>query len=121
MSVARKGLTLAKKLLFRNTLIPHEFAVVLPDPQSEIAVWLCGMGAVREVTNRYTTACCGKDIDFTFRPAIPNNRSPNPDRNNTSRVSRLLTNLPAKHSALPAPSDRRETSQFDCPRNWGCT
>ncbi len=59
MSVARKGLTLAKKLLFGNTLIPYEFAVALPYPQSEIAVWLCGMGAAREVTNCYTTACCG--------------------------------------------------------------
>jgi hypothetical protein len=52
-------LTLGKKLLFSNTLIPHEFSVALPDPQTEIAVWLCGMGAVREVTSRYTTACCG--------------------------------------------------------------
>ena len=59
MSAARKGLTLAKKLLFGNTLIPHEFVVALPDPQSEIAVWLSGMGAVREVTHRCTTACCG--------------------------------------------------------------
>jgi hypothetical protein len=59
MSIARKGLTLAKKLLFKDTLIPHEFAIALPYPQSEIAVWLCGMGAIREVTNRYTTACCG--------------------------------------------------------------
>jgi hypothetical protein len=59
MSVARKGIALAKKLFFGNTLIPHEFTVALPDPQSEIAVWLCGMGAIREVTNRYTTACCG--------------------------------------------------------------
>lgn len=59
MSVARKGFTFAKKLLFRDTLIPYEFAVALPHPQSEIAVWLCGMGAARDVTNRYTTACCG--------------------------------------------------------------
>lgn len=59
MSVARKGRTLARKLLFGNTLIPHEFSIALPHPQSEITVWLCGMGAVREVTNRYTTACCG--------------------------------------------------------------
>ena len=59
MSVAHSGFTLAKKLLFGNTLIPHEFAVGLPDPQSEITVWLGGMGAVREITNCYTTACCG--------------------------------------------------------------
>jgi flavin reductase (DIM6/NTAB) family NADH-FMN oxidoreductase RutF len=45
-------------LVYADTQIPQEFTISLREPQSEIVVWLHGMGAPRDVTQCYTTACC---------------------------------------------------------------
>jgi flavin reductase (DIM6/NTAB) family NADH-FMN oxidoreductase RutF len=47
-----------KKIVFGDTSLPQEFTIGLMEPQTEIAVWLHGMGAPLDVTRRYTTACC---------------------------------------------------------------
>jgi len=57
MSVISKGGRVVKNLLFGDTLIPQEFTVGMVEPQREIAVWLHGMGAPLDVTNRHSTAC----------------------------------------------------------------
>jgi flavin reductase (DIM6/NTAB) family NADH-FMN oxidoreductase RutF len=46
-----------KTLMFGNTLLPQEFTIGLEEPQTEIAVWLHGMGAPRDVTYRHAPAC----------------------------------------------------------------
>jgi flavin reductase (DIM6/NTAB) family NADH-FMN oxidoreductase RutF len=46
-----------KNIVFGDTLLPQEFTIGLTDPQTEIAVWLYGMGIPRDVTSRQSTAC----------------------------------------------------------------
>jgi flavin reductase (DIM6/NTAB) family NADH-FMN oxidoreductase RutF len=46
-----------KNIVFGDSLLPQEFTVGLADPQTEITVWLHGMGAPRDVTLRQSTAC----------------------------------------------------------------
>jgi flavin reductase (DIM6/NTAB) family NADH-FMN oxidoreductase RutF len=46
-----------KKILFAGTLIPQEFTIGLPDPQTEITVWLDGIGSPRDITSLHSTAC----------------------------------------------------------------
>jgi len=46
-----------KDVVFADTLLPQEFTIGLPDPQTEIAVWLHGMDEPRDVTLRQSTAC----------------------------------------------------------------
>lgn len=48
----------AKSAAFGDTLVPLEFTLGLTEPQIETAVWLHGLGAPRDVTYRYSTACC---------------------------------------------------------------
>jgi flavin reductase (DIM6/NTAB) family NADH-FMN oxidoreductase RutF len=51
----RKGI---EHIAFGNTLLPQEFTIGLPDPQSEISLWLYGMGTPLDVTRHETTVCC---------------------------------------------------------------
>src|SRR5215469_686753 len=53
-------------------LLPQEFTLGFPEPQTEIAVWLDGAGAPRDVTYCYSVACgapltfcigMGRDVD----------------------------------------------------------
>jgi hypothetical protein len=44
-------------LLFGGTLLPQEFTLGMTEPQTEVSVWLQGIGAPQEVTGRQTTAC----------------------------------------------------------------
>jgi hypothetical protein len=46
-----------KKAAFGKTLLPQEFTLGLPDPQTEITVFLRGAGLNREVTEHVSTAC----------------------------------------------------------------
>ncbi len=46
-----------QKIAFGNTLLPQEFTVGLVEPQSEVSVWLYGIGTPHEVTDQLTTAC----------------------------------------------------------------
>lgn len=51
---SRKGI---RDLIFGDTLLPQEFTVGMAESQSEIAVWLHGLGAPVDVTCRHSTAC----------------------------------------------------------------
>ncbi|MGC1905433.1 MAG: hypothetical protein WA715_16550 [Candidatus Acidiferrum sp.] len=44
-------------IVFAGTRLPEEFTIGLAEPQTEVSVWLHGMGAPRDVTLRQTTAC----------------------------------------------------------------
>lgn len=44
-------------------VLPQEFTLGFPEPQTEIAVWLHGTGAAVDVTNRYSVAC-GAPLTF---------------------------------------------------------
>jgi flavin reductase (DIM6/NTAB) family NADH-FMN oxidoreductase RutF len=57
MSILESGRRALKKIAFGDTLLPQEFTIGLGGPQSEIAVWLHGLGAPRDVTHRHSTAC----------------------------------------------------------------
>ncbi|MGB6687463.1 MAG: hypothetical protein WBE76_06440 [Terracidiphilus sp.] len=47
-----------KKIAYGDTSIPQEFTIALRQPQAEVAVYLDGLGAPRDVTNRHAIACC---------------------------------------------------------------
>jgi flavin reductase (DIM6/NTAB) family NADH-FMN oxidoreductase RutF len=57
MSILEGGRRALKKIVFGDTLLPQEFTIGLVGPQMEIAVWLHGLGAPRDVTHRHSTAC----------------------------------------------------------------
>ena len=46
-----------KKVAFGETLLAQEFFIGLPEPQTEISVWLHGLGAPLDVTHRHSMAC----------------------------------------------------------------
>ena len=46
-----------KHVAFGKTLLPQEFSLGMPDPQTEITVWLQGPGIRRDVTSHLSTAC----------------------------------------------------------------
>jgi flavin reductase (DIM6/NTAB) family NADH-FMN oxidoreductase RutF len=46
-----------KKIAFGETLVPQEFTLGLPDPQTEITVWLDGAGAPIDITHRHSMVC----------------------------------------------------------------
>ncbi len=58
MSILRQCRQALKNIVYGDTLLPQEFTIGLSEPQTEIAVWLHGLGAPIDVTFRHTTACC---------------------------------------------------------------
>ena len=56
MSTVKDLLNAVSKLVFGNSLLPQEFTIGLPDPQTEVSVWLHGRGAPRDITWRHSTA-----------------------------------------------------------------
>ncbi len=46
-----------KTVALGDTLLPQEFTIGLQEPQTEISIWLRGIGGPRDVTQRFTTAC----------------------------------------------------------------
>ena len=57
MSILHKTRSALKHLIFGDAALPEEFTIGLADPQTEISLWLHGMGAPIDVTSRYSTAC----------------------------------------------------------------
>src|ERR1700761_5869520 len=57
MSIIHKIRLVIKRIAFGNTLLPQEFTLGLEDPQTEITVWLHGVGAPRDVTRRHSMVC----------------------------------------------------------------
>jgi flavin reductase (DIM6/NTAB) family NADH-FMN oxidoreductase RutF len=49
--------SLLKRLLVGNETLPQQVTVAIREPQSEIAVWLKGKGAPRDVTHLHSIAC----------------------------------------------------------------
>jgi hypothetical protein len=46
-----------KRLLMGDEALPQEVTVAICEPQGEIAVWLYGRGAPRDVTHLHSIAC----------------------------------------------------------------
>lgn len=63
-----------KKVAFGDTLLSQEFFLGLLEPQTEISVWLHGLGAPIDVTHRHTTACAAP---FTICVAFDEGQNPN--------------------------------------------
>jgi hypothetical protein len=57
MSIIGRCRKVIQKLVFGNTLLPQAFTIGLAEPQTEIVVWLHGMGARMDVTHRHSMAC----------------------------------------------------------------
>ena len=57
MSIIGRCRSGIQRLIFGDSLIPQAFTIGLTDPQTEVAVWLHGMGAPIDVTNRHSMAC----------------------------------------------------------------
>jgi hypothetical protein len=62
-----------KKIVFGDTLLSQEFFLGLPEPQTEIAVWLHGLETPINVTHRHTMACTAP---FTVCVAFDEGRKP---------------------------------------------
>jgi hypothetical protein len=74
MSIIRSVRRALKNIVFGDTLLPQEFSIGLVAPQSEIAVWLNGMGTERDITHRHSTAC---SAPFVICIAFDQDATPN--------------------------------------------
>ena len=54
LRLARKTL---KRVVLGNADVPEQCTVAMPDPQSEVAVWLHGLGSRLNVTDRHAIVC----------------------------------------------------------------
>src|SRR5580698_9914105 len=57
MSIASRSRNAIQKIIFGDTLLPQEFSLGLPEPQTEIAVWLHGVKEPLDVTWQHSMAC----------------------------------------------------------------
>jgi flavin reductase (DIM6/NTAB) family NADH-FMN oxidoreductase RutF len=57
MSIATRVRAGIKKVALWKSLLPQEFTLGLPEPQTEITVFLRGVGVQRDVTDHVSTAC----------------------------------------------------------------
>ena len=57
MSIVGQCRGAIQRLVFGGTLIPQAFTIGLEDPQTEITVWLHGMGTPIDITDRHSMAC----------------------------------------------------------------
>jgi flavin reductase (DIM6/NTAB) family NADH-FMN oxidoreductase RutF len=57
MSITSRSRNAIQKIIFGDSLLPQEFSLGLPEPQTEVAVWLHGMGEPLDVTWQHTMAC----------------------------------------------------------------
>jgi hypothetical protein len=73
MSIIRRCRKKIERIVFGDTLLPQAFTIGLSDPQTEISVWLHGMGAPLDVTWRHSMACADP---FTVCLAFDEGRGP---------------------------------------------
>jgi flavin reductase (DIM6/NTAB) family NADH-FMN oxidoreductase RutF len=73
MSIVRQCRKAIQRVVFGNTLLPQEFFLGLADPQTEVTVWLYGMGTPLDVTLRHSMACAAP---FTVCIAFDEDRKP---------------------------------------------
>jgi flavin reductase (DIM6/NTAB) family NADH-FMN oxidoreductase RutF len=57
MSAAHKAATALRWMLLGKTNLPQQCSLGIHDPQTEVSVWLHGMGAPRDVTFSHSIAC----------------------------------------------------------------
>jgi flavin reductase (DIM6/NTAB) family NADH-FMN oxidoreductase RutF len=57
MSLVTQCRKAVQRVVFGDSLLPQEFFLGFEDPQTEVAVWLAGMGALLDVTRRHSMAC----------------------------------------------------------------
>jgi flavin reductase (DIM6/NTAB) family NADH-FMN oxidoreductase RutF len=57
MNVAHAGAAALRRVLLGNTNLPQQCTVGIPDPQTEVRVWLHGAGEPRDVTFAHSIAC----------------------------------------------------------------
>ena len=57
MSMMRRCRKAIARIVFGDAYLPQAFSIGLPDPQAEVAVWLHGLGARLDVTERLAMAC----------------------------------------------------------------
>jgi flavin reductase (DIM6/NTAB) family NADH-FMN oxidoreductase RutF len=73
MALLRQCRKAIQRIVFGDTLLPQEFFLGLADPQTEITVWLYGMGQPLDVTFRHSMACAAP---FTVCIAFDEDRKP---------------------------------------------
>jgi flavin reductase (DIM6/NTAB) family NADH-FMN oxidoreductase RutF len=73
MSIVRRGRRAIQNIVFGDTFLPQEFFLGLADPQTEITVWLHGMGSPLDVTRRHSMACASP---FTVCIAFDEDQKP---------------------------------------------
>jgi flavin reductase (DIM6/NTAB) family NADH-FMN oxidoreductase RutF len=57
MGLATQTRKIVKRIVFGPTDFPQQCAIGLHDPQSEVSVWMRGLGAPRDVTQNHVMAC----------------------------------------------------------------
>ena len=57
MSMIRRCREAIARIVFGDAYLPQAFSIGLPDPQTEVGVWVHGLGAPLDVTDRHTMAC----------------------------------------------------------------
>lgn len=77
--------TITRRVLLGQADVPHACDLEMLDPQDEVAVWLHGMAAPRDVTSRHSVACAAP-----FMVCIGFEREENLDEKVTRRLSLLF-------------------------------
>jgi flavin reductase (DIM6/NTAB) family NADH-FMN oxidoreductase RutF len=95
MSIAQFSRGALRRILFGDTLLPQEFFLGLPDPQTEIGVWLHGMGAPIDVTSRHSMACAAPLVI-----CIAFDEGSSPRKEDLNRLSLLFCERNARRKAL---------------------
>jgi flavin reductase (DIM6/NTAB) family NADH-FMN oxidoreductase RutF len=73
MSMVRRARRAIQRIVFGDTFLPQEFFLGLEDPQTEITVWLHGLGLPLDVTRRHSMACAAP---FTICIAFDEGQKP---------------------------------------------
>ncbi len=73
MPIVAHARRIIKGLLLGRTVLPERFFLGLTGPQTEVAVWLHGMGTPVDVTHRHSMACA---VPFTLCIAFDDDKAP---------------------------------------------
>jgi flavin reductase (DIM6/NTAB) family NADH-FMN oxidoreductase RutF len=82
MSMMRRCRKAIARIVFGDAYLPQAFSIGLPDPQTEVAVWLCGMDEPIDVTDRHSMACADP-----FTVCIGFDDGEAPDKSSTPQLS----------------------------------
>jgi flavin reductase (DIM6/NTAB) family NADH-FMN oxidoreductase RutF len=95
MSIAQLSRSALRKIIFGDTLVPQEFFLGLPDPQTEIGVWLHGIGTPIDVTSRHSMACAAP-----FVVCIAFDEGKSPRKEDLNRLSLIFCEQGGRRKAL---------------------